>query len=87
MAQAPKTPQGCAGSRAAGCSAKILYYPSHPGWWWGWYKSASRWYLIDISPDDLDEENVPLNYEWWTECVPPLPPNAEVSHGDSAKKS
>lgn len=57
------------------CSAAILDYPSKPGWWWAWYKSAAQWYLINISHDDLDEENVPPNYECWTECVPPLPPN------------
>jgi hypothetical protein len=59
--------------------AAILGYPDKPGWWWAWYKSASRWYLINISHDDLDDGNVPPNYEWWTECVPPSPPNAAVN--------
>lgn len=60
---------------AARGSVAILDYPDKPGWWWAWYKSAARWYLISISHDDLDEENVPPNYERWTECVPPLLPN------------
>ena len=56
-------------------SAAIIAYPNESGWWWAWAANAKRWYLINISPDDLDEENVPHTYEWWTKCVPPLPPN------------
>ncbi len=70
------------------CSAAILDYPSKPGWWWGWYKSASRWYLINISHDDIDEGNVPPNYEFWIECVPPLPPNVKLRDaGESGVES
>ena len=63
----------------APCSAAILDYPNESGWWWAWAANAKRWYLISISPDDLNNDpeldNVPTGYAWWTKCVPPLPPN------------
>ena len=59
-------------------SAAILDYPNEAGWWWAWAANAKRWYLISITTDDLDVENVPHNYEVWTKCVPPLPPNART---------
>ena len=66
-------------SVATPCSAAILDYPNEAGWWWAWADTAKRWYLISISPDDLnldpELDNVPTSYSWWTKCVPPLPPN------------
>ena len=71
-------------SAATPGSEAILDYPNEAGWWWAWAVNARRWYLISISPDDLnldpELDNVPTGYAWWTKCVPPLPPNSEVSH-------
>ena len=72
-------PAGQAVAGAAICSAAILDYPNEAGWWWAWTDNAKRWYLINISPEDLNNDpeldNVPTSYAWWTKCVPPLPPN------------
>jgi len=50
----------------------ILKEPNAPGWWWAWM--GTRWQLISIIEEDLDEDNVPRSYKCWTRCVPPPKP-------------